>query len=196
MAGRNFDYPKPFRGRMAKNALREMAQQADRLNKSLLDEDALPAWVDYYIATSSDRMSTVGNYMQGELRRYKSSTPEQQTLGDLGLKEEDLGNADALYAQVMLNGNYADISEVYPEDMGNLFDDALDKVAGWASSGQEEFESTRSLLRTAAYIYMACIPVAAGVAWYRSESVPKTIGAAALSIPYLLYVSGKALFSK
>lgn len=185
MAGRNFDYPKPFRGRMAKNALREMAQQADRLNKSLLDEDSLPAWVDYYIATSSDRMNTVGNYMQGEMRRYQSSTSDQQmSLGDLGLREEDLGNPDALYAQVMNN------------EYGNLFDDALEKVAGWASSGQDEFESTRSLLRTAAYIYMACIPVAAGVAWYRSESVPRTVGAAALSVPYLLYVSGKALFSK
>jgi hypothetical protein len=59
---------------MAKNALRDMASDAATLEKSLTDDDKLPAWVDYYIATSADRMHTVGNYMQNEIQKFQPSS--------------------------------------------------------------------------------------------------------------------------
>ena len=103
MPGRNFDYPRPLRGRMAKNALREMAQKADRLERSLTDDDALPAWIDYYIATSSDRMHTVGNYMEGVLKEFQPSSKAQQ------------------------NSVYADAAASEPMDLSTAINQAMDK---------------------------------------------------------------------
>lgn len=73
MAGRNYDYPRPLRGRMAKNALKDMAQHASTLERKLQDDDKLPAWVDYYIATAADRMHTVGGYMSNEMEKIDDS---------------------------------------------------------------------------------------------------------------------------
>lgn len=180
MAGRNFDYPKPFRGRMAKNALREMARHASTLDTSLQDDDKLPAWVDYYIATSSDRMNTVGNYMQGEIQRFQASTPVQ--------REEGYGRL-GYRAQVMMRD--------YPQDnYGGLLEDALDKLSSLASDNQETQQEVKSIGRVLAYAYLISMPIAAGVAYYRSQSVQQAIGAGLASTPYLLYVVGQKLFSK
>ncbi len=172
--GRNFDYPQPLRGRMAKNALRDMAKHASELDKALVDADTLPAWVDYYIATSSDRMNTVGNYMQGEIQRFEASTPQQQSQAYGG---------DALSAEVMLTEyGYA-----------GLFEDALDRIGSWASPDERKQDSVKKVLRAAAYVYLASMPVAAGVAYYKTKSIPQTIGASLVSIPYLLIAAGQVL---
>jgi len=187
MAGRNFDYPKPVRGRMAKNALRDMAKQAAQLDKALIDEDTLPAWVDYYIATSSDRMNTVGNYMQGELKRFQASTPEQQAAS--------YGNADAMYSEVMLSNygaNYGDVSA-----LSGAFDDWLEKareqVSEWTGVNHDRTEDIKKLGRIALYAYIATMPLAAGVAYYKTKSIPQAVGAGFFSIPYLILASSQAL---
>ena len=182
MAGRNFDYPKPYRGRMAKNALRDMAEQAAQLDQQLLDDDKLPAWVDYFIATASDRMNTVGNYMKYDLQRFKASTPKQQdeAYGRIGYR-----------AQVMMRD--------YPQDngvYGGILEDALDKIGDWTSNNEETQEEVKSIGRVLAYTYLLSMPIAAGVAYYRSQSVSQAVGAGLASTPYLLYVISQKLFSK
>ena len=186
MSGRNFDYPKPLRGRMAKNALREMAQHASTLDKDLQDDDKLPAWVDYYIATSSDRMNTVGNYMQGEIKRFQASSPaQQQSYGGFGYD-----------TQVMMrdygvdNRGYGDLA------YSGFFEDALDKLSDAVSDDDQTQERVRSVGRILAIVYLASMPLAAGIAYYRSQSVPQALGAGLASTPYLLYVAANALFKK
>lgn len=65
--GRNFDYPIPLEGGMAKNYLRQMEEDARRLRLSLDDQDELPGWVNAYIFTSADRLQQASRYMQGRI---------------------------------------------------------------------------------------------------------------------------------
>lgn len=76
---RNFDYgPYSKRGQMAKDSLREMQEDASRLERALMPNDVLPAWVDYYINTSSDRLHVASRYMQDRIREF-----EPASYGDL-----------------------------------------------------------------------------------------------------------------
>jgi hypothetical protein len=160
MAGRNFDYPRPLRGRMAKNALRDMAQHADQLEKSLTDDDALPAWVDYYIATSSDRMHTVGNYMQGELRRFKPSTQAQQNTG------------------------YG--APASPPDAA-LLDAALDSAMRVRVTNVQVEPDAMKLRRALILAYILGMPVAAMIAYNKNDSPGATALGSLGSFPYALY---------
>lgn len=62
---------------MAKTYLSQMVEDASRLDHALADDDALPAWVDYYIATSADRLQTASRYMQSEIKRFQPARPAQ-----------------------------------------------------------------------------------------------------------------------
>jgi hypothetical protein len=64
--GRNFDYPMPQEGRMAKQQLARIAMDAAKLHNALQDDDDLPAWVLLKINTSEDRLHMASDYM-----RYK-----------------------------------------------------------------------------------------------------------------------------
>ena len=63
---RNFDYPMPQEGRMAKQQLARIAMDAAKLHNALQDDDDLPAWVLLKINTSEDRLHMASDYM-----RYK-----------------------------------------------------------------------------------------------------------------------------
>lgn len=64
--GRNFDYPMPLEGRMARQQLARIAMDAAKLHNALQDDDDLPAWVLLKINTAEDRLHMAADYM-----RYK-----------------------------------------------------------------------------------------------------------------------------
>jgi hypothetical protein len=70
---RNFDYPHALRGRMARSYLAQVVEDASTLQKALRDDDKLPAWVEYYVATTADRMQTASRYMQQEIANFQPS---------------------------------------------------------------------------------------------------------------------------
>lgn len=156
MSGRNFDYKPALRGRMAKNALREMAHHATDLEKALHENDTLPAWVDYYIATSSDRMNVVGNYMQGAIRQFEASSKAQQ-------------------------------NQVYG-DAGDPLSQLSEAVEAYKKGPRQ---IPRDLMRIGLLAYIVGMPIAAVMAYNRTESVQKSAIAALGSLPYVLVTSLK-----
>jgi len=63
---RNFDYPMPQEGRMARQQLARISMDAAKLHNALRDDDDLPAWVLLKINTAEDRLHMASDYM-----RYK-----------------------------------------------------------------------------------------------------------------------------
>lgn len=71
--GRNFDYPMPLEGRMAKSYLWAIEQDARRLRKKLRDDDDLPGWVQAKIVTAQDRIAVVNRYMGHKIARAEGN---------------------------------------------------------------------------------------------------------------------------
>lgn len=73
-SGRHFDYgptkSDSYEGRMAKQALRNIAKRASELEAALEDNDDLPGWVNSKIATADDRLDAAARYMMYEIERY------------------------------------------------------------------------------------------------------------------------------
>lgn len=67
--GRNFDYPMPLEGRMAKSYLWAIEQDARGLRRKLRDDDDIPGWVQAKIATAQDRIKTVNRYLGHKIVR-------------------------------------------------------------------------------------------------------------------------------
>jgi hypothetical protein len=72
--GRNFDYPMPLEGRMAKSYLWAIEQDARRLRQQLKDDDNLPGWVQAKIVTAQDRIAVVDRYMGHKIARAEART--------------------------------------------------------------------------------------------------------------------------
>lgn len=66
--GRNFDYPMPLEGRMARQQLARIAMDAAKLHNALQDDDDLPAWVLLKINTAEDRLHMASDYMRYKVR--------------------------------------------------------------------------------------------------------------------------------
>ena len=75
IAGRNYDYPVPYQGRMVKQQLAQIAEDAAALNAALQDNDRLPAWVQYKIATGEDRVRVAADYMLARIKDAPQGTP-------------------------------------------------------------------------------------------------------------------------
>ena len=63
-AVRNFDYPMPYQGKMAKSALSQIQRDARVLRKLLRDGDRIPQWNHYKIAVAAHDIAKVRNYLQ------------------------------------------------------------------------------------------------------------------------------------
>jgi hypothetical protein len=81
--GRDFGYPVPVEGKMAQNYLWQMEQDAKTLHDKLQPHDTLPGWVNYYIATSADRLQQASRYMQHEMAMQGYG----EALGGFGIGE-------------------------------------------------------------------------------------------------------------
>ena len=75
--GRHFDYgptkSNSLQGRMAKQYLHQLADTARSLADALEDNDDLPQWVHYFIATANDRLIQAAGYMQYQIRRASAA---------------------------------------------------------------------------------------------------------------------------
>ncbi len=74
--GRHFDYgptkSNSFQGRMVKQELNRIIQCATALSAAIEDNDDLPQWVHYKIATAGDRLGSATQYMLYEVKRFKA----------------------------------------------------------------------------------------------------------------------------
>ena len=75
--GRHFDYgpgkANSCQGRMVKQELNRIIQCATALMGSLEDNDDLPQWVHYKVATAGDRLGAATQYMLYEVKRHKAA---------------------------------------------------------------------------------------------------------------------------
>ena len=80
--GRHFDYgptkSNSCQGRMVKQSLRKLIQAATALEAQLQDNDDLPQWVHYKVATAEDRLVMAAQYMLYEIQR-RSPTRKEKT---------------------------------------------------------------------------------------------------------------------
>ena len=80
--GRHFDYgptkSDSLQGRMAKQYLEQMAKNAAALAEALEDNDDLPQWVHYQIATANDRLNQAASYMQYKIKRFQQGASKEK----------------------------------------------------------------------------------------------------------------------
>mgnify|MGYP006124538171 CR=1 FL=1 len=74
-SGRHFDYgptkSDSREGRMVKAQLARIISAATTLNNALDDNDDLPQWVHYKIATAADRLVVAADYMLLKIAKHK-----------------------------------------------------------------------------------------------------------------------------
>lgn len=79
--GRHFDYgptkSNSCQGRMVKQSLRKLIQAATALESQLQDNDDLPQWVHYKVATAEDRLVMAAQYMLYEIQRRAPTSKEK-----------------------------------------------------------------------------------------------------------------------
>jgi hypothetical protein len=92
--GRNFDYPMPLEGRMAKSYLWAIEKDARELRQLLRDDDDLPGWVQAKIVTAQDRISVVNRYMGHKIARAEGKA-KNNPMG------ESVGKAGTLFMPVL-----------------------------------------------------------------------------------------------
>jgi hypothetical protein len=73
--GRNYDYPIPLTGLMAKQQLARVAHDAAALEAVLRESDRLPPWVQYKISTGEDRIRAATDYMLARIAAEPEGTP-------------------------------------------------------------------------------------------------------------------------
>jgi len=96
--GRNFDYPMPQEGRMAKSYLYAIEKDARELRKRLKDDDDLPGWVQAKIVTAQDRVAVVSRYMGHKLARAEAGRAKSNP--DAGMSVAALLLAGAVFYMV------------------------------------------------------------------------------------------------
>lgn len=72
MQGRNFDYPQPLQGYMAKQYLAQVRADAAQLEAQLRDNDRIPAWTLAKLATGSDRIGMAARYLVHKIQNPPS----------------------------------------------------------------------------------------------------------------------------
>ena len=74
MKGRNFDYGSQMstskEGQMAKRSLLTMAKDLYNLYMTLNDEDDLPEWCHYKLATSRKDLSDIADYLTSKVMKH------------------------------------------------------------------------------------------------------------------------------
>ena len=103
---RNFDYPMPQEGRMARQQLARIAMDASKLHNTLQDDDDLPAWVLLKINTAEDRLHMASDYM-----RYKVAPGlnAYQGFGDVAYGAADDAGSDNKKESLVRLGTHAGI---------------------------------------------------------------------------------------
>jgi len=95
---RNFDYPMPLEGRMARQQLARISMDAAKLHNALRDDDDLPAWVLLKINTAEDRLHMAADYMRYKvapgLNAYQGTEALSRSARAYGADEDDEKKTD------------------------------------------------------------------------------------------------------
>jgi len=95
---RNFDYPMPQEGRMARQQLARISMDAAKLHNALRDDDDLPAWVLLKINTAEDRLHMASDYMRYKvapgLDAYQGAEMLMRPVRGYGADEEKAENTE------------------------------------------------------------------------------------------------------
>lgn len=87
-AYRNYDYPEPYQGRMVRDQLNTIVESASGLVREIQDTDRMPAWVQYKIATGSDRVTSAADYMRHRIAESPKGTTYGDATSDLDRMQE------------------------------------------------------------------------------------------------------------
>jgi len=79
---RDYDYKAAYHGKMAKSALFHAAKDANALRSALGDQDTMPQWVHYKIATAAHDLRKVNRYMQYQMMRHPQGTARMNPATD------------------------------------------------------------------------------------------------------------------
>ena len=107
---RNFDYPMPYQGKMAKSALYNIEQNARALREQLRDGDALPQWNHYKIATADKDIGMVSNYLQYKIMDYYQQGGTAVDIANAQIScdlasEDQVVKLAAIYLRALLQNN-------------------------------------------------------------------------------------------
>ena len=137
--GRDFDHApgQSSDADMARTQLKNIAARASKLHSSLKDDDDLPAWVLSKMAVADSYMTSLSDYLHGEIDRVQED-PEYSSEYDYGDEDsmDDMGSDDMEGAlSSMLGGmemgmeDSMDYDDEESEDEDD--EDHLDRVASF-----------------------------------------------------------------
>jgi hypothetical protein len=94
MMAKNYDYPRPMQGRLAKQQLASASFHASRMYDVLDDDDRIPAWVMMKVNTAEDRLRAAADYMRYKanpsLSAYDAATVKRGMSVDYGATDEPI----------------------------------------------------------------------------------------------------------
>lgn len=136
--GRDFDHApgQSSDADMARTQLKNIAARASKLHSSLKDDDDLPAWVLSKMAVADSYMTSLSDYLHGEIDRVQED-PEYSSEYDYGDEDsmDDMGSDDMEGAlSSMLGGMEMGMEDSmdYDEESEDEDDeDHLDRVASF-----------------------------------------------------------------
>ena len=136
--GRDFDHApgQSSDADMARTQLKNIAARASKLHSSLEDDDDLPAWVLSKMAVADSYMTSLSDYLHGEIDRAQED-PEYSSEYDYGDEDsmDDMGSDDMEGAlSSMLGGMGMDMG-----DSGESMD-YDDEDSGYGEEYEEEEE--------------------------------------------------------
>lgn len=136
--GRDFDHApgQSSDADMARTQLKNIAARASKLHSSLKDDDDLPAWVLSKMAVADSYMTSLSDYLHGEIDRAQED-PEYSSEYDYGDEDsmDDMGSDDMEGAlSSMLGGMGMDMG-----DSGESMD-YDDEDSGYGEEYEEEEE--------------------------------------------------------
>lgn len=136
--GRDFDHAPGYSSDadMARTQLKNIAARASKLHSSLRDDDDLPAWVLSKMAVADSYMTSLSDYLHGEIDRVQED-PEYSSEYDYGDEDsmEGMDSEDIEGAlSSMLGGMGMDM-----EDSGESMD-YDDEDSGYGEEYEEEEE--------------------------------------------------------
>jgi hypothetical protein len=106
---RNYDYPTPNQGWVAKQMLAQVQADAAALERALRDDDRLPAWTLTKLATGTDRIGAAARYLLHKIEHppsyggYGADMPTARSIPWFPL----VGVALAIYALHAASGGFS-----------------------------------------------------------------------------------------
>ena len=124
--GRDFDHSPGYSSDadMARTQLKNIAARASKLHSSLKDDDDLPPWVLSKMAVADSYMTSLSDYLHGEMDRmqeepgYNSEYGDQYSMDDMGSDDMEGALSSMLGGMGMDMGDSGESMDYDDEDSG------------------------------------------------------------------------------